>query len=163
MGKRSLCNYGSVKISSPAFLDGGWIPSEYTQDGTNTVVPLDITDIPATAQSLAITMHDPDVPRGKYPDDIFDHWVAWNIPVDRAHIRNDEHGGLTGRSTAGTNAWYGPGPPAGHGPHRYFFTAYALDTALELEMMSTTRAALEQAIHGNVLDKAVLIGRYERT
>ncbi|MER6076374.1 hypothetical protein ABT187_48300 [Streptomyces sp. NPDC001817] len=69
--------------------------------------------------------------------------------------------GVVGVTTRGTNTWIGPAPPPGDGPHRYFFTLYALDTVLELPP-SAGRAELEAAMAGHVLEQAVLIGRFQR-
>ena len=62
----------------------------------------------------------------------------------------------------GTNSWGeaeygGPQPPLGE--HRYFFHAYALDTKLDLPQ-GATRAEVERAMSGHVLDVAELMGRY---
>ena len=81
---------------------------------------------------------------------------------DDHHRRRGESRGVVGRNTAGTNAWYPAGPPPGSGPHRYYFTLYALDTELDLPD-DTTRADLEAAIDGHVIESAQIMGTYERT
>src|ERR1700704_2436112 len=53
----------------------------------------------------------------------------------------------------------GPSPPIGR--HRYFFKLYALDTELP-DLETPTKAELEQAMRGDVLDQAELIGTYEK-
>jgi hypothetical protein len=54
----------------------------------------------------------------------------------------------------------GPCPPPGSG-HRYNFTLYALDKALELEA-GATRAELNRSMRGHILAEATLMGRYSR-
>ena len=64
----------------------------------------------------------------------------------------------------GSNDWKqkgygGPCPPIGR--HRYFFKLYALDIQLP-DLGEPTKAQLEKAMDGHVLDKAELIGMYQR-
>ena len=152
-----------MRITSESFKDGQPMPVAHSVDGDGALPPLHISDVPARAVSLAIASHDPDVPRDRRPDGNFDHWVVWNIPATTTIIEDAEsHGGVVGRNTAGTNAWYPAGPPPGSGPHRYYFTLYALDTELDLPD-DTTRADLEAAIDGHVIESAQIMGTYERT
>ncbi|MFD9456648.1 YbhB/YbcL family Raf kinase inhibitor-like protein [Streptomyces sp. NPDC059985] len=151
-----------MRIESPSFKDGDWIPVEHSIDGTETPVPLTFDDVPEATASLALVVHDPDVPKDRRPDGNFDHWVVWNIPADQRHISgDDDHAGVVGQTTRGTNTWIGPAPPPGDGPHRYYFTLYALDTELDLAP-TAGREELEEALSGHVLDRAVLMGRFQR-
>ncbi|WP_083974014.1 YbhB/YbcL family Raf kinase inhibitor-like protein [Kitasatospora mediocidica] len=152
----------AVKIESPSFRDGGWIPAEHTADGVESPVPLEFDGVPADAVSLALVVHDPDVSRESRPDGVFDHWVVWNIPAEQRRLSaHDAHVGVVGRNTSGDNAWTGPAPPAGDAPHRYVFALYALDAVLELSD-SAGRHELESAMAGHVLEEAVMTGRYQR-
>jgi hypothetical protein len=54
-----------------------------------------------------------------------------------------------------------PDPPSGHGPHRYVFQIFALDTRLDFEK-PPGRGALLEAMRGHVLAKGLHIGLYER-
>lgn len=151
-----------MKLVSPSFQDGGWIPGEHSVDGDESPVPLEFVDVPTEAVTMALVVHDPDVPRERRPDGNFDHWVVWNIPAEQRRLtEGDEKLGVVGATTRGTNTWIGPAPPPGDGPHRYFFTLYALDTVLELPP-SAGRAELEVAMEGHVLEQAVLMGRFQR-
>ncbi|MCX4781725.1 YbhB/YbcL family Raf kinase inhibitor-like protein [Streptomyces sp. NBC_01264] len=151
-----------MRIESPAFRDGGWIPVEYTADGRESQVPLEFSGVPDGALSLALVVHDPDVPRDRRPDGNFDHWVMWNIPPGQ-HLLTEQDGpvGVVGRTTRGTNTWIGPAPPPGDRAHRYVFTLYALDTLLDLSD-SAGRPELEAAIGGHVLERALLTGLFQR-
>lgn len=145
-----------MTISSPVFLNNENIPEKYTCDGENINPPLSIGDVPADAATLALIVFDPDVEGGG-----FTHWVVWNINPELAEIDEDSvppesAQGITDFETRG---YGGPCPPSG--THRYFFTVYALDTVLELSPNST-KDDLEQAMIGNVLEKAELAGLYSR-
>ena len=54
----------------------------------------------------------------------------------------------------------GPCPPIGR--HRYFHKLYALDTVLP-DLGKPNKAALEQAMRGHVIEKAELIGTYQKS
>ena len=144
------------RISSAAFKPGGPIPSKYTCDGPNVNPPLAFEGVPANAQSLALIMDDPDAPGGTWV-----HWVAWSIQPDTKAIRENS---VPPEATQGVNdfrntGYGGPCPPSG--THRYFFKLYALNTSLDLGP-DTTKAGLEAAMEGHILDKAEMIGLYRR-
>lgn len=151
-----------MRMESPSFRDGDWIPVEHSVDGGESQVPLEFDAVPAGSASLALVVHDPDVPRDRRPDGNFDHWVVWTIPAGQRRIaEGDGQVGVVGVTTRGTNTWIGPAPPPGDGPHRYFFTLYALDTFLDLPS-SAGRPEVEEAMEGHVVERAVLMGRFQR-
>lgn len=150
----------ALTITSPAFMTNGTIPSLYTCDGENISPELDFANIPSGTQSLALTMEDPDVPTSIRPDGMWNHWVIWNIPPTTIHINeNDTPPGVAGRNTGGKAAYGGPCPPDRE--HRYFFTLYALNTMLNLPQ-GATKEELLSAAGGHVIEKSVLVGRYNR-
>ncbi len=152
-----------MRITSDSFNDGQPMPAAHSVDGEGSLPALHVSDVPSRAVCLAITSHDPDVPRDRRPDGNFDHWVVWNVPSDKTVIVDAvDHGGVVGRNTSGGNNWVPAGPPPGTGPHRYYFTVYALDAELDLPP-ETTRAQLEAAMNGHVIESAQIMGTYERT
>ncbi len=149
-----------MKITSPAFQEGGHIPSLYTCEGKNSWPALEFHNVPPNTQSLVLIMDDPDVPASIRPDQMYDHWVVFNIPADTDCI--EESGpipGIQGKSTNGHNAYVGPCPPFGE--HRYFFKLYALNTLLKLSS-GATKKEVEHAMKGHILAEARLMGRYEK-
>jgi len=146
---------GPFVISSPAFEDNGTIPMRYTCDGGSTPPPIDVSGIPHNARTLAITVVDIDAPAGP-----FTHWVAWNIPPNSTSLDTGNANAFSeGMTSAGTVGYRGPCPPSG--THRYYFTVYALDTALDLAQ-GASRTDLENAMAGHVVGKAVLLGTYSK-
>ena len=143
----------NMKIASPAFEEGGKIPSKYTCDGEDAIVPLTISDVPENAKSLALVMDDPDAPVG-----IWDHWVLWNIAPDTKEITGKPKA-VYGNNSWKRTKWSGPCPPDKE--HRYFWKLYALDTELDLPEGST-KVDLMKAIKGHILADAKLMGKYER-
>ncbi len=146
-----------MRIESPAFSHEGVIPVRYTCDGDNISPPLAFFDIPERSQSLALVVDDPDAPLK-----VWTHWVVWNIRPDTATVAEGEipAGGVEGMTDFGKRRWGGPCPPSG--THRYFFTLYALDTILDIDPASE-KEDVEQAMEGHVIEKAELMGLYQRT
>lgn len=143
-----------MRISSPAFRNGEYIPQQYSRDDEDKSPPLSIEGVPANARSLVLIVDDPDAPGG-----LFTHWVVFDMDPKTMEIGED-HAPENARQ--GTNSWGetqygGPQPPLGE--HRYLFHVYALDTTLDLPRGST-RTEVERAMSGHVVDVAELMGRY---
>jgi len=145
-----------MKLSSPAFKEGELIPSKFTCDGEGINPTLNFSGIPAKTQSLVLIMDDPDVPKSMIPSGEFVHWLNWEIAADSKGI--PEGTGKNGVNGTGKPGYMGPCPPDRE--HRYFFKLYALDTKLAGPFAN--KMALEKAMEGHVLQKAELIGKYER-
>ena len=156
----------TLTLSSPAFPHGGEIPSKYTCDGGDLAPPLVWTGVPEQTRSLALIVDDPDAPDPTAPKMTWVHWVLYNIPPSGDGLPE----GVTSRdlppgTAEGLNDWKrtgygGPCPPIGR--HRYFHKLYALDAALAV-MDKPTKATLEAAMKGHILEKAELVGTYQRS
>ena len=111
-------------------------------------------------KSFAVTVFDPDAARPG-----FWHWVVVNLPVSVTSLAAGAgaagsgllHGGaITLSNDAGQRAYFGAGPPAGTGPHRYQFTVHAVDVA-ELDLgPHSSPAELSSALRLHTLGIAVL-------
>jgi Raf kinase inhibitor-like YbhB/YbcL family protein len=150
----------SFEISSPAFTNGGEIPSKFSCKGSDVSPALTWTEPPAGTQSFALIMNDPDAPMG-----IWVHWVIFNIPASTRNLTegtpadpqlNDES--LQGRTSAGSTGYHGPCPPSG--THRYFFKLYALDTMLSLSAKADKKELLA-AMEGHILGNVELMGTFK--
>jgi len=149
-----------MKLTSPAFRAGGIIPSIYTCEGKNWNPPFEIAHPPQATVSFVLIMEDPDVPPAVRSDQMWDHWVVFNIPPETRHLKeNSTPPGIQGKNTSGKNRYEGPCPPDRE--HRYFFKLYALIKMLDLKA-GATKAQVEQAIAESILDSAELMGRYEK-
>ncbi len=144
-----------MKITSSSFDPNCNMPEQYSYKDGNISPPLEFSEVPANAKSLALICHDPDAPM---PGG-FTHWVVWNIPPDSGGFGEGAvpHGAIQGLTDWGKNDWGGPMPPSG--THRYIFYLYALDSMLKLPA-NTNKTLLEKAIDGREIDKSELIGLF---
>lgn len=150
-----------LTLTSPAFTEGGKIPSKYTCEGQNVNPELNISGVPENAKSLVLIMDDPDVPEFVRKDKMFDHWVVFNIPPSTTRIpENSEPKGTSGKNTEGGLSYTGPCPPDRE--HRYYFKLYALNCDLLSLPKGASKKDVEQAMQGHVIAKAQLMGRYEK-
>ncbi len=147
----------TLTISSPEFKAGGNIPSRFTCDGQQAVNPaLTFSGVPPKTQALVLIMDDPDVPKTLIPSGEFVHWLVWDLPADSKGIAEGQgKGGINGMGRPG---YMGPCPP--DRSHRYFFKLYAVDRKIEGTI--TNKKELESAMEGHVIQKAELIGNYEK-
>ncbi|PJE50485.1 MAG: YbhB/YbcL family Raf kinase inhibitor-like protein [Candidatus Yanofskybacteria bacterium CG10_big_fil_rev_8_21_14_0_10_36_16] len=145
-----------MNITSPSFNNGESVPSTYTCDGGNINPPLQFSEVPKEAKSLALIVDDPDAPVGTWF-----HWVMWNIKPETTEIRENvpPAEATQGMTSFGKTGYGGPCPPSGQ--HHYHFKLYALDTELNLSQ-ATDAEALENAMMGHILEQAELVGTYER-
>jgi Raf kinase inhibitor-like YbhB/YbcL family protein len=145
-----------LTLTSTAFEDGGAVPRRHTCDGEDVSPPLIWSGAPDATRSLALIVDDPDAP-GR----TFLHWLAWGMGPDAAGLAEGERPPTEGTNDFGTIGYGGPCPPPGHGPHRYFFRLYALDTTVDVPAGSG-RDELERAMRDHVLTSAELMGTHER-
>lgn len=157
-----------LTVKSSAFAEGDVIPKEYTGEGADHSPPLTWSGAPAGTKEFALIVHDPDAPVGTWY-----HWVLYNLPVEitslpagvpREAVLQQPVNARQGRNSwPNINVGYrGPMPPQGHGPHRYFFTVYAVDTHVELAPNLATAEALQKKLAGHVQAQGMLQGVYER-
>lgn len=145
-------------LTSPAFADGQRIPANFSCDGEDRSPPLSWSGPPAGTRSFALVVDDPDAPNGT-----FRHWGTWNIPADADRLEEGQGDTLPQAvNDFGRTGYGGACPPRGHGPHRYRFKLFALDTKeLDLPAGSSVEA-VEAAAAKHQLARAELTGTYER-
>lgn len=149
----------ALSLSSPEFEDGASIPRRFGYEAANVNPPLELSGVPADAESLAIVVDDPDAKA--VTGTIWDHWVVWNVPPDRTTIPADwdpaTDGAEQGQNDYGERRYGGPNPP--NETHEYRFQVFALDATLDLPADSSAEE-LRTAMNGHVLDEAELYGTY---
>jgi Raf kinase inhibitor-like YbhB/YbcL family protein len=150
----------TIRLTSPAFVEGGAIPKEYTCDGAGKSPPLQWSGVPGSARALALICDDPDAPMGT-----FSHWVVHDLSPETttlAEAISPDSGPLAasqGKNDFGKTGYGGPCPPSG--THRYIFRLYALDASLNLGR-GATRASVLKAIEGHIVAEGRLMGKYSR-
>jgi Raf kinase inhibitor-like YbhB/YbcL family protein len=156
----------SLSLNSTAFRPGAGIPAIHTCDGSNISPPLSWSGVPAAARSLALIIEDPDAPDPAAPQRIWVHWVLYNIPSDASGLPEGvQQKDLPQGARHGLNDWQnsgygGPCPPVGR--HRYVHKLFALDAVLP-DLGAPSKAQLEQAMQGHIIEQAELVGLYQRT
>ena len=155
----------SLVLMSSQFTAGGAIPAAHTCQGADQSPSLHWSGVPANAKSLALVVDDPDAPDPKAPKMTWVHWVLYDVPPSATGLPAAVPSkGLPAGTREGTNdwkrtGWGGPCPPIGR--HRYFFKLYALDAVLP-DLGEPTKAKLEKALEGHVLEKFELVGTYQK-
>lgn len=152
-----------LTITSTAFAPNGEIPKEHTCEGDDRPPPLAFASVPPGTQSLALIVDDPDAPDPRAPKRTWVHWVVYNLPPTTPGLPAGAAlppGARVGNNDWGRDAYGGPCPPIGR--HRYFHKLYALDVILP-DLGAPTKAELERAMEGHVLEHAELVGTYEKT
>jgi Raf kinase inhibitor-like YbhB/YbcL family protein len=126
-----------IVVTSTAFVDNGPIPSRYSCEGGNAVVPVAWKGIPDNSVSVALVVRDPDVP---VPGG-FLHWLVLGLPPSDGSIPPVPVTARQLANGAGQPVWTGPCPPAGP-LHHYRFTVYALskDVQTQDELAAATIA-----------------------
>ena len=146
-----------MEITSPAFADGGNIPSRHTCQGDDVSPELHISGVPSGTKSMVLIMDDPDAPMGTW-----DHWIVFNIRPSTAVIpeRGVPPGSVQGRNSWGSNSYGGPCPPSGK--HRYVFKLYALNKVLSVGH-TTVKNDIYREMSGSVIAQAELTGLYQKS
>lgn len=153
----------TFQISSPSFENNGWIPDRHSAFYEDVSPQIILKGLDGRAVSLAIALDD----MGHPIEPGYNHWIAWNIPPVDVIPEQIPKGALVKQPISiaqglayGKHCYRGPKPPF-HWKHEYRFTVYALDTALAISTDSDKAAVLEAA-EGHILQKGVLMGKYQR-
>jgi len=155
-------NLPDLALKSSSFTDT--IPNQFSscEGQTNDSAELSWQSPPASTESFALIVTDPDAPIGT-----FTHWILYNIPPDTRElpqaVRKEEqtpNGSRQGANDFGETGYDGPCPP-GNSTHRYLFDLYALDTRLNLPSGVEKRAVLD-AMNNHIVAHGQLTARYHR-
>lgn len=155
-----------LKITIPAFPEGGEIPAMYgCSNGKNANLSPAIqwTGAPAGTMSFTLILHDPDVAVGDA--DVL-HWAIFNIPGNATGLPEGvpakemlDDGAMQIKNIGGSIGYFNPCAPPPT-THHYLFELYALDTKLEPAPMD--RAELMKAMVGHVRAKGIYFGLFHQ-
>jgi hypothetical protein len=155
-----------LKITIPAFADGGAIPAKYgCLKGTNANISpaIEWSGAPAGTQSITLILHDPDVSIGA--DDVL-HWAIFNIPATATGLPEGvpakatlDDGAVQIKNIGQSIGFFNPCPPPPT-THHYMFEFYALDQKLDAGI--ATRDDLLKAMTGHIRAKGVYFGLFHQ-
>jgi Raf kinase inhibitor-like YbhB/YbcL family protein len=147
--------FRDLKITSPDFESDGPLPDVHAADRGNQAPRLAVTGVPEGAVELAVICHDPDAPRPRG----FSHWTLYGLPPKSTDIDADAVSRFrSGPNGTGSEGYFGPRPPAGHGRHHYYFWVYALNTAVD---GAPSREEFLDRYAGDIIEQARIVGTYE--
>ena len=150
-------------LTSNGFTDGGALPDAQVQAKGNRSPQLSWSGAPEGTKSFAVTCYDPDAPTGSG----FWHWTVANIAAEVTELPEGASpadlptGAVEGRTDFGEPGFGGAAPPPGHGPHRYIFTVFAVDTDRLDVTPENSGAVFGFNLHFHTLAKASITGVYE--
>ena len=157
-------------ITVDGLTDGGDFPLEHSAAGAMTTPAISWTGAPANTVTFLIHMHDMDNSRNKTTDDQL-HWLVWDIPGTATGLPgsvpmgNPLADGAFQTSATGVGTYRPPGF-AGNGPkHHYTIELFALDTKIDVQpgpMPFDTWAAVDMAMQGHIIGKAMIMGLFKR-
>ena len=149
----------TLTLRSPAFEPGAPIPARFDNERGDLSPALIWDGVPEGTAGLVLLVDDPDAPI----EGTFVHWVLLNLDPARKGLGEGE---VPAEATAGANGfgrpgYLGPAPPPGDDPHHYVFRLLAVDESVSLPGLPSY-LDVEAAVTGHVLDKARLVGTYQR-
>lgn len=156
----------TFKLESASFADGDTLPDLHVKAMGDTSPHLRWSGAPAGTRGFAITCFDPDAPTGSG----FWHWTVANIPADVTELpagaghpsgHDLPPGAVQGRTDYGYAGFGGAAPPPGHGPHRYVFTVFAVNTDHLDVGPDDSGAVFGFNLHFHTLAKASITATYE--
>ena len=162
----------NFQLTSPTVKNKGTIGKAHVFNGfgcngDNVSPELRWTNAPKGTKSFAVTVYDPDAPTGSG----WWHWVIFNIPPDITALAADAgkpdgsgipQGSMQSMTDFGQPGYGGPCPPAGHKPHRYIFTVFALKVDQLPLKPEASGAMVGYYLNQDALAKASFTGLYGR-
>ncbi|MFB2583201.1 YbhB/YbcL family Raf kinase inhibitor-like protein [Herbiconiux sp. P15] len=167
----AIAKVPTFELTSTDIIDGGVLqPAQvsgiFGAGGQDVSPQLSWSGFPEQTKSFAVTVYDPDAPTTSG----FWHWAVANVPLSTTSLPSgagdDSGSGLPDgavqlKNDGGLARFLGAAPPAGHGPHTYFFAVHALDVdSLEVGP-DATPAFLGFNLFGHTLARAVISATFE--
>jgi hypothetical protein len=166
----SLPEVPSLTVTSSDVADGETmklpqVSGVFGAGGEDISPQLSWSGFPPETKSFVVTCYDPDAPTGSG----FWHWAIANIPTDVTELPTGAgspgaalpDGAVQLAGDAGAVRYIGAAPPAGHGPHRYFFTVHAISEASLPVDENSRPALLGFQMFGKTLARGSVVPVYE--
>jgi phosphatidylethanolamine-binding protein (PEBP) family uncharacterized protein len=150
-------------LTSPAFAEGGTLPSQYTCDGAGGMLspspPLAWSGAPEGTVEFALTVTTIALDGTKW------NWVLYHIPATATSLAEGTAVGTAGASTDGPDLRYYPPCSSGPGAKTYTFTLYALSAApaFSVPASQVTGEILASAISPLIIGSRQVNVTYTRT
>jgi Raf kinase inhibitor-like YbhB/YbcL family protein len=159
-------------LTSTDVADGVPVPAPFTSKafgmpgGEDLSPQLAWSGFPEQTRSFAVTCYDPDAPTVSG----FWHWAVADVPAAVTALATGAgtpgsadlpEPAVTLANSVGFPGYVGCGPPAGHGPHRYFFVVHAVDVETLGLDASTTPNVLGFNLFFHTLARAYLVPTFE--
>jgi len=142
-----------MRVYSNDFNHNEQLNKRHTCDAEDISPHLKWEDIPQGTKSFAISCINNDTKHGT-----LGHWYVYNIPSDTREIpRAGPIPGIEIENDFGNIGYEGPNFPSEI--HSYIFTIYALDVK---ELNDLTPINFRRKVHKHTIEKADIIGKYER-
>ena len=147
----------AFEISSPSFTNGGTLPDRHAKDHGNVSPALDWRGAPEGTESYTLIVQDSDATRGTAT-----HWAVCDIPPQQPGLAEGQATTTLAvcANVYGDDAYGGPRPPAGAGPHHYHFKVMALDVPTLGITNGDDPAAMLRAAEGHVVAEAEIVGLF---
>lgn len=155
----------TITVTSPVFKESDPIPRLFTVHGDGRFPGIEWSGVPDGARSLVLLVEDADIPLPVPVTHLLVHSIDPALTglatgaVPAFMPRPSTAGWACGRNFLGAAGWTPPAPPPGHGPHRYAFQVFALDSAPTFRY-PPHRGRLMRAIRPHILARGRLVGTY---
>jgi Raf kinase inhibitor-like YbhB/YbcL family protein len=156
----------SIDIREGEMISDSYLVNRRGYSGQNLSPDLRWSHAPAGTKSFAITLFDPDARFGQG----WWHWLIFDLPANVSHLPTGAGDPARvfmpemrhGMTDYGRPGYGGPCPPKGEPPHRYLFTAHALDVDKLGVASGMTAENLGLTIYAQALASATLTATYGR-
>lgn len=157
-----LANAESFEVVSKSFKNTEVLPQDSGFKTGNVSPQISWKNVPFGTKSFVLIVSDPDA-----PGEEFIHWLLYNIPEQTGAIpRKAPIGFLNiqqidqGINDFGIKGYGGPWPPQGQ-THRYYFTLYAMDIALNVPD-ELNNEQLRTRMDNHIIAQASVMGTFKR-
>ena len=140
-----------LKVESRILNEDGSLPLRYSCLGKNINPPLEISNIPPSAKSLAVVLESYAVDEPGYT-----YWLIWNLPISK-EIRENEARGIVGQNDFGIKGYWGP--KYSKESSEFIFRVFAFDRLLQFKEPSINKWELYSSVISYGIGQGKLIIR----